>query len=381
MRQLVMMTQFRDALVSSVACFIAIFLVSYSCNEILSGPGKIILVASLGASSVIIFAIPNSPVAQPWACLGGQVISAFTGVGIGLLFPDLIYAAAFAVGLSALLMILLRCLHPPGAATALAPIVADQQLGDLGFNFVLVPVGLNIVILLILALIINRWVLNRDYPSGSKVRSSQQQFLDQESIVLSHVGVLDEDLKTALAQHDGFIDVTSQDLALLFNKMEALSFQRKQGPMLCRDIMVTEIPTVEFGTDIEAAWSLLHTQLLRALPVLDRTGRVIGIVTRNDFLKGFDLTPYASFQQRFKNFIHKMGFLHSGKPEAVGQIMSDKVASISADEPIASLIPLMAQQLHKQVPIVDNQNRLVGIVYSNTLIAALYNRTIYGDSV
>jgi CBS domain-containing membrane protein len=61
--------------------------------------------------------------------------------------------------------------------------------------------------------------------------------------------------------------------------------------------------------------------------------------------------------------------------------MSDKVASISADEPIASLIPLMAQQLHKQVPIVDNQNRLVGIVYSNTLIAALYNRTIYGDSV
>jgi len=234
---------------------------------------------------------------------------------------------------------------------------------------------------LILALIINRWVLNRDYPSGSKVRSSQQQFLDQESIVLSHVGVLDEDLKTALAQHDGFIDVTSQDLALLFNKMEALCFQRKQGPMLCRDIMVTEIPTVEFGTDIEAAWSLLHTQLLRALPVLDRTGRVIGIVTRNDFLKGFDLTPYASFQQRFKNFIHKMGFLHSGKPEAVGQIMSDKVASISADEPIASLIPLMAQQLHKQVPIVDNQNRLVGIVYSNTLIAALYNRTIYGDSV
>ena len=118
-------------------------------------------------------------------------------------------------------------------------------------------------------------------------------------------------------------------------------------------------------------------QLLRALPVLDRTGRVIGIVTRNDFLKGFDLSPYASFQQRFKSFIHKTGFLHSGKPEAVGQIMSDNVASISADEPIASLIPLMAQQLHKQVPIVDNQDRLVGIVYSNTLIAALYNRTIY----
>jgi CBS domain-containing membrane protein len=145
--------------------------------------------------------------------------------------------------------------------------------------------------------------------------------------------------------------------------------------------MVTEIPTVEFGTDIEAAWSLLHTQLLRALPVLDRTGRVIGIVTRNDFLKGFDLKPYASFQQRFKNFIHKIGFLHSGKPEAVGQIMSDKVAILSEDEAIASLIPLMAQQLHKQVPIVDNQNRLVGIIYSNTLIAALYNRTIYKNLV
>ncbi|MDP7537236.1 MAG: HPP family protein [Methylococcales bacterium] len=356
-------------------------MVSYSCNEIISGPGKIILVASLGASTVIIFAIPNSPVAQPWACLGGQVISAFTGVSIGLLFPDPIYAAAFAVGVSTFLMLLLRCLHPPGAATALAPIVASDQLGGLGFNFVLVPVGLNILILLILALIINRWILNRDYPSGSKVRERKQEFIDQESIVLSHVGILDEDLKTALAQHDGFIDVTSQDLTLLFNQMEALSFQRKQGAMLCRDIMVTEIPTVEFGTDIEAAWNLLHTQLLRALPVLDRTGRVIGIVTRNDFLKSFDLKPYASFQQRFKNFIHKTGFLHSEKPEAVGQIMSNKVAIISADEPIVSLIPLMVQQLHKQVPIVDNQNRLVGIVYCNTLIATLYNRALYGDSV
>ncbi|MBT4600151.1 MAG: HPP family protein, partial [Methylococcales bacterium] len=71
--------------------------------------------------------------------------------------------AAFAVGISALLMILLRCLHPPGAATALAPIVVDQQLGDLSLYFVLVPVGLNSAILLILAVIINRWVLNRDY--------------------------------------------------------------------------------------------------------------------------------------------------------------------------------------------------------------------------
>ena len=91
-------------------------------------------------------------------------MSAFTGVCIGLLFPDLIYVAAFAVGISALLMILLRCLHPPGAATALAPIVVDQQLGDLSLYFVLVPVGLNSAILLILAVIINRWVLNRDYP-------------------------------------------------------------------------------------------------------------------------------------------------------------------------------------------------------------------------
>ena len=374
------MTQVREALISSGACFVAIFLVSYSCNEIIQGPGKIILVASLGASSVIIFAIPNSPVAQPWACWGGHVISAVTGVTVGLLFPDLIYAAALAVGISTLLMFLLRCLHPPGAATALAPIVADEQLADLGYNFVLIPVGLNITILLILALIINRWILNRDYPSGSRTRTSQQQFIDQESIVLSHVGILDQDLKTAVAQHSSFIDVTSQDLALLFNQMEALSFQRKQRGMLCRDIMVTDIPSVEFGTDIESAWSLLHTQLLRALPVLDGTGRVIGIVTRNDFLKVIDLMPYVSFQQRFQTFIQKLGLLHSDKPEAVGQIMTNDIVVISGDEPIASLIPLMTEQLHKQIPVVDNQNRLLGIVYSNTLIAAIYNRTLYGRS-
>lgn len=104
-------------------------------------------------------------------------------------------------------------------------------------------------------------------------------------------------------------------------------------------------------------------------------------MTRNDFLKSFDLNPYTSFQQRFNDFIHKTGSLHSGKPEAVGQIMYDKVVVISGDEPLSSIIPLMTQQLHKQVPIVENKNRLVGIVYSNTLIAALYNRTIYENRI
>jgi len=88
----------------------------------------------------------------------------------------------------------------------------------------------------------------------------------------------------------------------------------------------------------------------------------------------------VSFQQRFQTFIQKLGLLHSDKPEAVGQIMTNDIVVISGDEPIASLIPLMTEQLHKQIPVVDNQNRLLGIVYSNTLIAAIYNRTLYGRS-
>ncbi len=100
----------RTAFVSSVAIFLTGWLASLT----IDGGGLKTLLASMGASAVILFAMPHSPVARPWPLVGGHLISASVGILCARWIPQLWVAAAVAVGLSIFAMHLARCLHPPG---------------------------------------------------------------------------------------------------------------------------------------------------------------------------------------------------------------------------------------------------------------------------
>ena len=144
---------------SLLACFCAIFFIAVITQALIGASNAPIIVASMGASAVILFFIPNSPLAQPWPFVGGQLCSAFIGISCALNISETASASAVAVGLSVLVMLLLRCLHPPGAATALAPVMAGESITSLGYSFVLVPVGINLGFMLLLTIIINRWAI------------------------------------------------------------------------------------------------------------------------------------------------------------------------------------------------------------------------------
>jgi CBS domain-containing membrane protein len=78
-----------------------------------------LLVAPLGASAVLVFCVPASPLAQPWAVIGGDLVSAAVGLAMGHAIGMPWLAASLALGLAIAAMSLLRCLHPPGGACAL----------------------------------------------------------------------------------------------------------------------------------------------------------------------------------------------------------------------------------------------------------------------
>ncbi|MDP1971182.1 MAG: HPP family protein, partial [Methylobacter sp.] len=328
-----------------------------------------IIVASMGASAVILFVIPNSPLAQPWSFFGGQLISAIIGVACAQWFTDIALASACAVGGSIFAMLLLRCLHPPGAATAITPILASDPFNSVGYGFVLMPVGLNVLVMLAMAIVINRWLLRHDYPivSGNKntaVKPAQQ------------TGISDQDLKQALENMDMFMDVSAGDLRKLLTDAEARSFKRFKGNVTCADIMVRDVPVVEYGTEVEEAWKIMHKQKLKAMPVIDRARRVIGIITWNDFFKFINLSAYESFQDRFRAFIRRTPNVSTDKPESVGHMMTTSVNVLPESAHIADLISLMSTQGYRQIPIVNRENRLVGMVYQANLIAALYDEQL-----
>lgn len=74
------------------------------------------LVAPIGASAVLVFGVPASPLAQPWAVVGGNTLSAMVGIACANWIGDPAVAGAVAVSLAIALMFSLRCLHPPGGA-------------------------------------------------------------------------------------------------------------------------------------------------------------------------------------------------------------------------------------------------------------------------
>ncbi len=356
----------KGKLLSVISGFSAILIMALITQKLSIDSAYPIIVASMGASAVILFIMPSSPLAQPWPFFGGQLVSAVIGVASAHWFTDIAIASACAVGGSISVMLLFRCLHPPGAATAIVPILAGTPLD---YSFVLIPVGLNAAIMLVMAIVINRWVLRYEYPivPGNKntlVKSTQQ------------TGISDQDLKSALKNMDMFMDVSAGDLRKLLTDAEARSFKRFKGNITCADIMVRDVPAVEYGTEVEDAWEIMHKQKLKAIPVIDRARRVIGIITWHDFFKFINLSVYETFQDKFRAFIRRTPNISTDKPESVGHMMTTSVIVLPESTHIVDLVPLMSTHGHRQIPIVNSENRLVGMVYQANLIAALYDEQL-----
>lgn len=126
---------------------------------------NLFLVGSFGASAVLLYGIPLSPFAQPRNLLGGHLISAIIGVAFYLLFSEqIVLAASFAVGVSIGAMHFTRTLHPPGGATALIAVVGGDTVHQLGFLYILTPIGLGALIMLFVALVVNNLAKGRHYP-------------------------------------------------------------------------------------------------------------------------------------------------------------------------------------------------------------------------
>jgi len=176
------------------------------------------LLAPMGASAVLLFAVPASPLAQPWSVVGGNLVSALIGVTCWRLIPDPVPAAGAAVCLSISAMFALRCLHPPSGAVALTTVLGSQAIHDLGYRFLLAPLGINTLLLVAMALIYNNATGHR-YPHRAAVRPSLR------------FGLHPEDLDDILDHQSELLDISRDDLLTLFDEMERRARLRAAKPL------------------------------------------------------------------------------------------------------------------------------------------------------
>lgn len=118
------------------------------------------LMASLGASALLVFALPGSPMAQPWAVIAGNTLSALVGVTCANWIDQPLLALPMAASVSILGMFILRCLHPPAAAVALIAVLGHITHYRYGFFPVMVD-----SILLVIAGAVYSNLTGKTYPN------------------------------------------------------------------------------------------------------------------------------------------------------------------------------------------------------------------------
>lgn len=147
-----------DRIIGCLGASIAIALTIVVCAGLpLQAADLPVIVAPLGASAVLMFAVPSSPLAQPWPVLGGNTISTLVGVAAFNMIPNMTIAAGVAVGGAILVMSLLRCLHPPGGAAALTAVIGSQGIHAAGYGFAFAPVAINSIALITVAMFFHRF--------------------------------------------------------------------------------------------------------------------------------------------------------------------------------------------------------------------------------
>lgn len=300
-----------------------------------------LIVAPMGASAVLLFAVPASPLAQPWSIVGGNTISAMVGVAVAYFVRDPMLAIGVAVALAIAVMSFARCLHPPGGAAALTAVLIGPAVTASGLLFPFVPVALNSVLLVALGWIFHK-ASGRAYPhvpAALPVNTHRTRDVPPQI----RTGFRAEDIEAALAAIDETFDINRDDLDRLLRQVELEALVRSRADLRCEDIMSRDVVKTRIDDSAENARSLLLTHNIRTLPIEDGGGKLVGAI---------GLRELAQTDGR------------------IADLMS-AAATAAPGDPAMRLVPILTNGQAHAVVVVSEDSRIEGLITQTDLLSAL----------
>jgi CBS domain-containing membrane protein len=332
----------KERLIGCLGAVIGICITGLVCGLIFGGHALLpLLVAPVGASAVLLFAVPASPLAQPWSIIGGNTISALAGVTVMQFVHDPLIASGLAVGLAIAAMSFTRSLHPPGGAAALTTVIGGPAVVSAGYWFPLVPVAVNSALLVALGLLFHR-LAGRSYPHRPVVAPPNAHGTADAPPAL-RVGFNKEDIDAAIAEFNETLDIDRADLDLLLRQVEQQALVRTHGELACGDIMSRDVIDIGMDGSPESARALLLEHDIRTLPVIGRDGKLAGTVGLRELAR----TPDS------------------------GQLPVSGAITARATDPAISLLPRLTDGRTHAVMIVDGDGSVKGVVSQTDVLAAL----------
>lgn len=305
-------------------------------------------IAPMGASSVLLFAVPNSPLAQPWNVIIGNILAGVIGVTCTQLLSDSTTAFSLAVGFAIFMMMTTDSLHPPSGAVAITAVLGGDAVHRLGFNFILYPVLLNSILLLVFAVFFNR-LIGRHYPLTAHLNERSK-----DPTPTQKVSIQPKDIEYALDHHTELLDISQYDLEKIILQAQVHANERSMSTFVCQDIMSRDVIRLHEEDDIYQALDKFKSVNLMSLPVVNAQEKLVGTLALYEVVEWFKgaTDPRNSWQHYVK------------------QIMSRRVVTVEPSQPIQDLVPYFVEKSFNYIPVVE-QERLIGIVSRADMIAAL----------
>lgn len=331
-----------ERMIGCLGALLGIGITGFVCALIMGNPIDLpLIVAPIGASAVLLFAVPASPLAQPWPIVGGNTLSALAGVSVTYFVADATIAAALAVALAILLMSLTRSLHPPGGAAALTAVIGGAAVTKAGFLFPFVPVAINSIILVVLGTLIHR-LARRQYPHRGTTDTINLHGTADKPASL-RVGFNSDDIDAALGDFKETLDIGRGDIETLLRRVEFKALQRMRGDLTCGDIMSRDVIGVSFDATPGVARARLLQHGIRILPVIGADGKLTGTVG-----------------------LRELATLGESDPLPV-----TACSTAGPSDPAISLISKLTDGVSHAVIIVDDDMQVLGIITQTDMLATV----------
>ncbi|AZL60898.1 CBS domain-containing protein [Tabrizicola piscis] len=302
------------------------------------------LIAPFGASAVLVFAVPNSPLAQPWSVVVGNGVSALVALAVVAVLPAAPWVMPVAVGLAIIAMLALRALHPPGGAVALLVALGTTE----GWAVTLGSVVLGSAVLMLAGVLWNR-AAGRAYPFRQPDGPGPHGTTDPTP--QARIGVDPAGLQAILEDYRQSANLGVADLARLVGAVEEAAAARRLEGISAADIMSRDLVTVGLDTPLAEVAELFRSHGFTSLPVVDGD-RLAGVIFQIDVIRRADTMTAA-------------------------EMMQTDVPLVRAETPVGALLPILSDGGTEAVPVVQD-DRLVGIVTRTDLVSALARRLAGG---
>ena len=185
--------------------------------------------------------------------------------------------------------------------------------------------------------------------------------------------ISDDDLRAALKEMGTYVDVTEEDLKKIYSIALKHAEERLASRIAVGDVMTKKVITARADADIHELSALLSKNRISGLPVVDEENYVIGVVSEADILFMAGMERGHTFKDVLRHIL--------GEPlpkrthgNRINDIMSSRAITTRPEADIKEVAGILESKKIKRLPVVDSENRLLGIISRADLVGAMSRR-------